>query len=72
LASDGSRASASSLKKKRQELDIAAATNLHKLYGEFKEVSRLWRASLYDAPNPPKIAFPAELLLQILRDRRPH
>ena len=31
------------LRKKRQELDIAAATQFQQLYGEAKEVARLWR-----------------------------
>lgn len=54
-------------KKKRHELDIAAATKFHQLYGEFKEVSRLWRAYRYNAPNAPKVPFPPELRLELLR-----
>jgi hypothetical protein len=30
-------------RKKRQELDIVTSTQFHELYGEFKEVSMLWR-----------------------------
>src|SRR6266481_4046165 len=31
------------LRKKRQELDITTANEFHHLYGEFKEVTKLWR-----------------------------
>jgi hypothetical protein len=43
-------------RKKRQELDIVAAERFQQLYGDLKEVSRLWRSAKRpkgDAPTPP-------------------
>lgn len=52
------------IKKKRQELDIATATQFHKLYGEFKEVSRLWRAFKY---RQKKLAYPESMPMELQR-----
>lgn len=46
------------IKKKRQELDIAIAREFHRLYGEFKELSRLWRAFIYVGPSVNPLVFP--------------
>jgi len=40
------------IRKKRQELDIAAATQFQQLYGEAKEIARLWRF-IADQQEPP-------------------
>jgi hypothetical protein len=43
-------------RKKRQELDILAAERFQQLYGDLKEVSRLWRSASRpqgNAPTPP-------------------
>lgn len=43
-------------RKKRQELDIAAAERFQQLYGELKEVARIWRSAKKprgDSPRPP-------------------
>ena len=50
--------------KKRQELDIEAATQFHLLYGEFKEVSRLWRAFSY--PDK-KVSFSKDVPSDLLK-----
>jgi hypothetical protein len=45
------------IRKKRQELDIAAAERFQSLYGELKEVSRTWRSAKKgdeNSPQPPK------------------
>ena len=52
------------IRKKRQELDIATATQFHKLYGEFKEVSRLWRAFKY---SEKKLSYPGEMSVELLK-----
>ena len=52
------------IKKKRQELDIATATQFHKLYGEFKEVSRLWRAFKYPEK---KLVYPESMPMELQR-----
>jgi hypothetical protein len=46
------------MKKKRRELDIAIAAQFHRLYGEFKEVSRLWRAFCFTGERKMQINFP--------------
>lgn len=38
-------------RKKQQELDLTAAREFHSLYGEFKDVSRLWRIVKYEGPD---------------------
>jgi hypothetical protein len=55
------------IRKKRQELDIAAARDFHNLYGEFREVSRLWRAFMYVGTNGNEINFAPELRLEFMR-----
>lgn len=61
------------IRKKHQELDIATATQFHKLYGEFKEVSRLWRtvcfkpASDKEPASGKKSAFPEGITFELLR-----
>ncbi len=50
--------------KKRQELDIATVTQFHKLYGEFKEVSRLWRAFKYPER---KLVYPESMPMELQR-----
>ena len=55
------------LKKKRQELDIATATQFHRLYGEFKEMSRLWNVFRYTEAPRTKIAFPDTFRLELLK-----
>jgi hypothetical protein len=52
------------IKKKRQELDIATAREFHRLYGEFKEVSRLWRGFCFTGK---KVAYPQTLPMELLR-----
>lgn len=44
--------SAWDLRKKRRELDIAAAMQFQHLYGEAKEVARLWRAATKPLATP--------------------
>jgi hypothetical protein len=55
------------IKKKRQELDIATAMQFHKLYGEFKEVSRLWRAFTFVGQRDKEIIFPESFVMELLR-----
>jgi hypothetical protein len=52
------------MRKKRQELDIAAATQFQQLYGEVKEVARLWRTITKRAEQP--ITPPADIRWQLL------
>ena len=47
------------LRKKRQELDIAAAEAFQSLYGELKQVARLWRSAR--APKDRSLIVPADL-----------
>jgi putative (di)nucleoside polyphosphate hydrolase len=54
-------------KKKRQELDIATSREFHKLYGEFKEVSRIWRTVTYEGPRDQELKFPAGTRLELLK-----
>lgn len=54
------------IRKKRQELDIGTATQFHKLYGEFKEVSRLWRTFTYTGRGK-KLTFTKTVPLELLR-----
>ena len=51
------------LKKKRQGLDIETATQFHRLYGEFKDISRLWRAYRYEGK---KLEYPAAFPIELL------
>jgi hypothetical protein len=55
------------IRKKRQELDIAAARDFHNLYGEFREVSRIWRAIKYDDSTGTKIEFEPQVRLELMR-----
>jgi hypothetical protein len=55
------------IKKKRQELDIAIARDFQKLYGEFKEVSRLWRICTYKGPKSNLTELPPTLPVELLR-----
>ena len=55
------------MRKKRQELDIASATQFHQLYGEFKEVSRLWRVFSFTGDRSKKLALPEDMPLELLR-----
>lgn len=52
------------LKKKRQESDLAAAVEFNAIYGEFKDVSKLWRVLMrnVDAKLVPPEHTPWELL----------
>jgi hypothetical protein len=52
--------------KKQRELDIAVARDFHKLYGEFKEVSRLWRIHTYSGQKP-NIKLPASAATDLLQ-----
>lgn len=54
------------MRKKHQELDIATATQFHKLYGEFKEVSRLWRAFTYTGQRNRQPIFPETVPHELL------
>jgi hypothetical protein len=53
------------LKKKRQEFDISTANEFHKLYGEFKEVSRLWRSFHFTGGKT--VPFPEGTRLELLK-----
>ena len=55
------------VKKKRQELDIETAMQFHKLYGEFKEVSRLWRVFSFTGQRATKLIFPGTTPLDLLK-----
>ncbi len=55
------------LRKKRQELDIALAREFHKLYGEFKEVSRLWRAFTFTGDRTQPLVFPDATRVELLK-----
>ena len=55
------------IRKKRQELDIVTATQFHKLYGEFKEVSRLWRAFSFTGNRSNPLTFPNTTRLDLLK-----
>ena len=55
------------IRKKRQELDIAIAREFHKLYGEFKEVSRLWRAFTFTGDRNQQLIFPDTTRLDLLK-----
>ena len=54
-------------RKKRQELDIATSKDFHKLYGEFKEVSRLWRTAKYDGERHVPLEFPTATRVELLK-----
>ena len=55
------------IKKKRQELDIAIAREFHKLYGEFKELSRLWRAFTFTGKRTQQFVFPDTTRVDLLK-----
>jgi hypothetical protein len=55
------------IKKKRQELDIAVARQFHKLYGEFKELSRLWRAFTFTGERTQPLVFPEATRVDLLK-----
>lgn len=55
------------LRKKRRELDTAIATQFHKLYGEFKELSRIWRAYCYTGERAKPITFPDTIHVDLLQ-----
>ena len=55
------------IRKKRQELDILIAREFHKLYGEFKEVSRLWSAFTYTGHRTQKLDFPDTTRVELLK-----
>ena len=55
------------IKKKRQELDIEIARQFHKLYGEFKELSRLWRAFAYTGERTHPLDFPEATRVDLLK-----
>jgi hypothetical protein len=52
------------LRKKQQELDISTAVQFQQLYGELKEVGRLWRES--QKPEASRIRLPKELCWSLL------
>jgi hypothetical protein len=52
--------------KKQRELDIAVARDFQKLYGEFKEISRLWRICTYRGGKP-NIKLPDSIAAELLR-----
>jgi hypothetical protein len=54
------------LRKKRQELDIAAATQFQQLYGEAKEVARLWRVIMTLSDQSLQIPKEKEMRWQLL------
>jgi hypothetical protein len=45
------------LKEKRQEVDLALATQFQHLYGDFKQISRLWRSSSSTAKGTSRSPF---------------
>ena len=55
------------IKKKRQELAMETASLFHKLYGEFKEVSRLWRAFCYKVKHGQAEDYPQNTRIDLLR-----
>ena len=55
------------IRKKRQELDIAAAEAFHGLYGEFREIARLWRTYKYEGNPDTRVRFPADLRFDLVR-----
>jgi len=52
--------------KKQRELDIAVARDFQKLYGEFKEVSRLWRIYSYKGDKP-NITLPDSIAAELVQ-----
>jgi hypothetical protein len=60
--------------KKRQELDLATSKEFHKIYGEFKELTKLWvvlyRKTHFDQYKSlafPEESFPEEVRWELLR-----
>lgn len=54
-------------KKKRRELDLETAMQFNKLYGEFKEVSRLWRVVSFTGRRATKLILPETTPLDLLK-----
>ena len=52
--------------KKQRELDLAVARDFQKLYGEFKEISRLWRICGYRGERP-NIKLPELMAAELLQ-----
>jgi hypothetical protein len=52
------------LRKKQRELDVSSSVQFQQLYGELKEVGRLWRES--KKPNANKIGLPHDLRWSLL------
>jgi hypothetical protein len=55
------------IREKRRELDIAAEIEFHKLYGEFKKISRLWRVCMFKGARPAKFAFSPTAVFDLLK-----
>ena len=53
------------IRKKRQEFDITTATQFHQLYGEFKEISKLWK--LYLNADKHSLTFPEHTRWELLK-----
>jgi hypothetical protein len=53
------------IRKKRQELDIASASQFQQLYGEFKEVGKLWR--IYIKNKDVELTFPEHTRWELLK-----
>ena len=56
------------LRKMRHKLDVAAAERFHLLYGELKEVGRLWRSAKIPKGNP--VTPPSDLQWSLLRRKK--
>jgi hypothetical protein len=54
-------------RKKPQELDLTIAREFQELYGEFKDIPRLWRIYRYDGPKKHTIELPKEMPVDLLR-----
>lgn len=55
------------IRKKRQEIDFETAKQFHQLYGEFKEVSRLWRTFCFTGERSRRLEFPPHFHFELLR-----
>jgi hypothetical protein len=54
------------MKKKRQDVDLALAAQFQRLYGDFKQISRLWRSVTYEGKRNREVAFPEHFAADLL------
>ena len=54
------------MKKKRQDVDLALAAQFQHLYGDFKQISRLWRSVRYAGKRNEEVDFPEHFAADLL------